>query len=250
MDELADELSSAMIDVDNQIQSTSNECNVEIDGIVGHSDTHMKSIKNHKPVARSASILIRSKLLILSDSESDDESNSGINNKMSQLSARKGKRVNKQKHLNNSICPKDVNRIGLQMALHSSSYTGKRKRSSTISETNQSLNSNLSVNGIQMDCDNDMTDGSSLSESSDECSSEVNFDGDDEQSDFYEVMTKTNKTNQRQRHHNHLHTSRGIDFAVPSVRNPFLTMGLSTPSSYSSSLSSASVLWKRRRRMH
>ena len=251
MEDLVDELSSAMIDVDNQIQSTSNECNVDIDGIVDQTDAHMRSVRNHKPVARSASILIRSKLLILSDSESD-ESNCGINSKMSQLSARKGKRVNKKNnHLSKTLCPKDIDRISLQNPLHSS-YTGKRKRSSTISETNQSLNPNLSVNGLQMDCDNDMTDDSSLSESSDECNSEINCDGDDEQSDFYEVMAKSNKTNQRQRHHNHMHTSRGIDFAVPSARNPFLTMGLSSPSSssYSSSLTSANILWKRRRRMH
>ena len=243
MDELVDELSSTMIDVDHQIQSTSNDA-----------DAHMRPVRSHKPVARSASILIRSKLLILSDSESDDGSNCGIDYKMSQLSARKGKRGNKkQNHLNKGLSHNglDTNGLALQMALHSS-YTGKRKRSSTISEANQGLNTNLSMNGIQMDCDNDMTDGSSLSESSDDYTSEVNFDGDDEQSDFYEVMAKSNKSNQRQRHHNHLHNPRAIDFAVPSVRNPFLTMGLSSASSssYSSSLSSANVLWKRRRRMH
>lgn len=242
MDELVDELSSTMIDVDHHIQSTSNDA-----------DAHMRPIRSHKPVARSASILIRSKLLILSDSESDEESNGGIDNKMSQLSARKGKRGNKkQNHLNKSGCDQEINGSALQMALSSSSYTGKRKRSSTISEANHSVHNNVSANGIQMDCDNDMTDGSSLSDSSDDYNSEVNFDGDDEQSDFYEVMAKSNKSNQRQRHHNHMHNPRAIDFAVPSVRNPFLTMGLSSaPSaSYSSSLSSASALWKRRRRMH
>lgn len=242
MDELVDELSSTMIDVDHHIQSTSNDA-----------DAHMRPVKSHKPVARSASILIRSKLLILSDSESDEESNGGLDIKGTQPSTRKGKRANKkQNHLNKSLCHNEGNGLALQMALHSSSFTGKRKRSSTISEANQSVNTNLSVNGIQMDCDNDMTDDSSLSESSDDYTSEVNFDGDDEQSDFYEVMTKSNKTNQRQRHHNHMHNPRAIDFAVPSVRNPFLTMGLTSApsSSYSSSLSSANVLWKRRRRMH
>jgi len=242
-----------MIDVDvHHIESTSNADVIAINGQSdGQRDIEMRSAKNQKPVARSASILIRSKLLILSDSESDDDSNGGLNSKTNQMSARKAKRVNKKQNpLNAKMCPQECHTNGIQMALHSS-YTGKRKRSSTISEANHSSNTNLTLNGIQMDCDNDMTDTSSLSESSDDYNSDNNFDGDDEQSDFYEVI-KSNKSTQRQRHHNHSHSSRAMDFAVPSTRNPFLTMGLSsaTSSSYSSSLSSASMLWKRRRRMH
>ncbi|XP_054165913.1 uncharacterized protein LOC128963431 [Oppia nitens] len=248
MDELADELSSTMIDVDHHI-NTSNVPNNGNHDIDGQTDAIMRSVKSQKPVARSASILIRSKLLILSDSESD-ESNCGSNSKTNQMSARKAKRNNKKQNPLNSktLYQKDYHNNGYQMSLHSTSYTGKRKRSSTISEPNHSSTStNVS---IQMDCDNDMTETSSLSETSDDYNSDYDFDGDDEQSDFYEVI-KTNKTPQRQRHHNHSHTSRAIDFAVPSVRNPFLTMGLSPAStSFNSTFSSANMLWKRRRRMH
>jgi hypothetical protein len=254
MDELVDELSSALIDVEDNGLNKNIDNYIDIDMNQSHekSSQMMRSVKNHKPVTRTASILIRSKLLILSDSESDDDHNCGINSKMSQLSARKGKRINKkQNNLNKSLCQNQTNQFRLQMQSHCSPYVGKRKRSSTISEANQSSNTNQSLNGIQMECDNNISDTSSLSESSDDYNSDVNFDGDDEQSDFYEVIAKTNKNN-KQRHHNHSHIGRAIDFAVPSARNPFLTMGLSSSSnsSYNSNLSSANMLWKRRRRMH
>jgi len=234
MDELVDELSSAMIDVDNC--GASND--IDVNSIQSNAESLIKSQKNHKPVTRSASILIRSKLLILSDSESDDDTKN-------RLLARKCKRINKkQNNLNKNLYTNERqlnDKLRLQMQL---TYTGKRKRSSTIGEPNQS-NSSIT----QMECDTAISETSSLSETSDDYDSDNNFDGDDEQSDFYEVIAKS-KNNTKQRHHNH---SRPIDFAVPSARNPFLTMGLSSSSntsSYSSSLSSANMLWKRRRRMH
>jgi len=238
MDELVDELSSAMIDVDNCGANCAASNDIDINSI--QSNAEMKSQKNHKPVTRSASILIRSKLLILSDSESDDDTKN-------QLLARKCKRINKkQNNLSKNLYTNERqlnDKLRLQMQL---TYTGKRKRSSTISEPNQS-NPNPSI--TQMECDTAISEASSLSETSDDYDSDNNFDGDDEQSDFYEVIAKS-KNCTKPRHHNH---SRPIDFAVPSTRNPFLTMGLSSSSatsSYSSSLSSANMLWKRRRRMH
>lgn len=248
MDELVDELSYAMIGVDvdetsnNNINGSPNDCNHKVsfdkDNQESTKDTVMKTVKSHKPVTRSASILIRSKLLILSDSESEDESaNAKINGKMSLLGKKMKQRLSKKK--DKLRLEQERQRPNPQLNTNSSDgLTGKRKRSSTISD-GCSSGAAGGHSTTQMECDE--SDSSSLSETP--YNSDVNCDGDDEQSDFYEVIAKSSKSSSKSRHNHHPRH----EFNIPT-RNPFMTMGLSSPGTSNSTASS--IIWKRRRRMH
>lgn len=251
MDELVDELSYAMIGVDvdetsnKGINGESNDCNHQVnldkDNQDSTKDAVMKIVKSHKPVTRSASILIRSKLLILSDSESEDESaNAKINGKMSLLSKKMKQRLSKKK--DKLRIEQERQKLCYQQQLNTNSsdgLTGKRKRSSTISDGCSSSLSTTGHSTSQMECDE--SDSSSLSETP--YNSDVNCDGDDEQSDFYEIITKSSKSSSKSRHNHHPRH----EFNIPT-RNPFMTMGLSSPGTSNSTASS--IIWKRRRRMH
>lgn len=255
-----------------------------------------KSSRNGKPVARSASILLRSKVLILSDSESEEEHSqssrgSESRSKSGQSSSRKGKgRKSRKKSVGvNSVkgfCPfgGETNYGNLSvpgysgLQVHSAPVTsGKRKRSTTTSFSASGEHSDhhhhhgnkmeTSDTIDTMDMDN-VYDSSSLSESSTgtDCEGQGYDEADDEQSDFYEVMSRVGGEDGRSdmsgrpggrkyHHHHHHHHRASKPMMVP--RNPFATVTASPPpgpsssvpaSSSAGSTPSAAVYWKRRKR--
>ncbi|KAI1304128.1 hypothetical protein HDE_01988 [Halotydeus destructor] len=232
-----------------------------------------------RPVTRSASILLRSKVLILSDSESEDNEDNmasasvpatepaSIQDKIANVSSLKRRNVRKNRH-KKTVADKKLLGSGNPFA-SSNQCSGKRKRSATIS---MSMSTDLSSSGhhhgqrvtdgqsagpgdanMAMDCE--CFESSSLSETSDD---EYHYDeADDEQSDFYEVMAKTgcssssSSANQLSpsstRHHGR---SKYTNHSLPLHKNPFALITASTSSTPSSSFNSSSsnVIWKRRKR--
>jgi hypothetical protein len=209
-----------------------------------------------KPVARSASILLRSKVLILSDSESDDgdsSARSAINPgsssaNSSSLNRKKLKKQKRKKSDKPSLVP--TNPFALNQCF------GKRKRSTTISFSMSGesagtsgtgdasmTNGKSDTTGMAMECESYEFDSSSLSDSS----INSDYDGkhfeeaDDEQTDFEGISTLPHTKSARVRH------SHG---SKPILRNPFalVTANESTPSSSFTSAGSSAALWKRRRR--
>lgn len=235
MEDLVNELSCTMIDVDESSATALQRDLVSGDGDEEVEMCQQQQSKHHKPVARSASILIRSKLLILSDSETEDDDRCPEQRSFN----RKNKHRLKSKKQEPLLHRAQLHQNVMQML---APFSGKRKRSSTVSEGTSTASTSTATQ--QMECDA-ITDSSSLSESP--CNSDVNCDGDDEQSDFYEVISRTTKSTHKIKHHNH---SRPVDFPVPRS-NPFRTMGIQSPgSSYNSSLATSNMFWKRRRRAH
>lgn len=188
--------------------------------------------KNNKPVNRTASIINRSKLLMLSDSESDNE------DVLDKKRFSKHLRISKPKSYN----------------LKSKSYIkmlckGKRKRNSAseMGTSNSLFAASTSTSGLNeeklssrckgdsMECDHCDSSSSELSDSPTEC----NFDGDDEQSDFYDCSTSHTP---RSRNRNYCHSKPLKEFKKPV--NPFFTVDLE--SHHSASIN----LWKRRRPLH
>ena len=160
MDQLANDLSFAMIDVDNDIcfrselrsnplhldssrRPTKDKSNLSILGI-GDLKKSKSSFgckqKNNKPIMRSASILLRSKVLILTDSDSEDGEKDGQSGLISdikhpirtfdfcsltrkpKLKKPKRKKEEKEERLFGQLCINQTNFI---------QYFGKRKRSTT-----------------------------------------------------------------------------------------------------------------------
>ena len=266
-----------------------------------------KTSRNGKPVARSASILLRSKVLILSDSESEEEHSqssrgSESRSKSGQSSSRKAKgRKSRKKSIGanavKGFCPfgGETNYGNLSvpghsgLQVHSAPVTsGKRKRSTTTSFSasgehsdhhhhhhgNKMDTTDTTIDTMDMD---NVYDSSSLSESSigTDCEGQAYDEADDEQSDFYEVMSRvggddgsgdmSGRPAGRKYHHHHHRASKPM--MVP--RNPFATITASPPpgpsssaavsssvtvsssaavSSSAGSAPSAAVYWKRRKR--
>lgn len=217
MEELVDELSGTTIDG------------------YPNKDIPMKA-KNIKPVNRTASIINRSKLLILSDSETDDE------DILDKKRFSKYLRISKQK--NNSLRSKNSKFLS----------KGKRKRNSTseIALGTNSSSCSQNHNGLHqnkhliyrnkseyMDFEPDNC-GSDSSELTDDSPTECNFDGDDEQSDFYD--SNANATPHSYRNGDRCKSRSKSEFKIPSKPvNPFFVVDLQD--SHHSSLS----LWKRRK---
>ncbi|XP_053214618.1 uncharacterized protein LOC128397875 isoform X1 [Panonychus citri] len=182
--------------------------------------------KLSKPILRSASILLRSKKLILSDSESEDGGDKSgdplclippQSKEMKEIpgpfgdypaSLSRKHRMKKQKRKKES---KDERLFG-QLCVGQSNfnqYFGKRKRSTTVNnqqstsggiDETHGMNDDHGNNGgnsnsyqlNSMDCESQSDcDSSSLSESV--CDSDHFAEADDEQSDFHEVMSRSKK---------------------------------------------------------
>ena len=231
--------------------------------------------KSGKPVARCASILLRSKGLILSDSDSEeiDESpehkraNESIESghQASSLSISRKHRMKKQKRKTD----KAENQLSIASYNHNQ-YFGKRKRSTSLfshsvedasGSTNENKTGNVNESHLpadvttnrqqKMDCDSQSYDSSSLSESL--YSSDQFFDADDEQSDFYEVISRTGHQ-QKVSSANQKYQKQGkskYHTSIPIPKNPFASVP-STPSSScnSSNCLSSALIWKRRRKNH
>ncbi|RWS27567.1 hypothetical protein B4U80_05187 [Leptotrombidium deliense] len=295
MDELANDLSCAMIAVD------VNECEIITDRLksdeetsphkmgkdkcfsIANSDTNntgsvisvngfnksKKSVqksnqkRQNKPVSRSASILLRSQVLVLSDSDSDDFGNSNAGNEEDKLrlttgqvynclsltrKSRMKKHKRKKDEKEHKFCHLTIGQS------HYNQYYGKRKRSTSVfanvtdDTTHTTVSGDSASNAFNqhqsMDCDDSSADSSSLSES--EIESDQIAEADDEQSDFYEVISRSNKEmSAKSFQKGKLHHS------VPIPRNPFASVPSTPSSSFNSmSSSSAALLWKRRRRNH
>lgn len=220
-----------------------------------------------KPVARSASILLRSKVLILSDSESDDGDSSArsaalpttATSSSANSSSLNRKKLKKQRRKKGDKQPLVAgNPFSLNQCF------GKRKRSTTISfsmsgesaagtsghghngETVTNGNGD-NVNTMAMECERYDIESSSLSDSSinSDYDSKQFEEADDEQTDLEGMANLPHAKSSRIRHS---HISKTV------MRNPFalVTASESTPhtsSSYGSSgVASSAPLWKRRRR--
>lgn len=233
------------------------------------------SRSHRKFVTRTASILLRAKALILSDSDSDDLQSS-------ESSGRPCKAVRKKvKHSRRSKGSSD-HCLSLSFD-HSHPVCGplygKRKRCSTMTFTTsgeqsvpcKSLSHTKSAESQKMDlscspCNKscfadcmelDQDETSSLSDTSIECNSQNYDEADDEQSDFNEVLEKskdlpTASTSRppAQRSISHQsHQSTSKIRSAPVLRNPFATITASSSDRIerTSSIGSSS-LWKKRRR--
>jgi len=217
MDELADEFSGTCLDGD----------------VTNSKDVPMKS-KNIKPANRTASIINRSKLLILSDSETDEEGD------LNKKHFSKHLRISKQKAT--YWKPRNYSKMLSK---------GKRKRNSASEVTvcpnnifatgSSGLNctsNRVKSDSMEIECDNCDSDSSVLS---DEPPTECNFDGDDEQSDFPE----SNANASRFRNRVYCHSRSKLEFKMPSrPANPFFTVDLE------SHHPPPTALWKRRRPLH
>ncbi|RWS07292.1 hypothetical protein B4U79_03188 [Dinothrombium tinctorium] len=220
--------------------------------------------KSNKPVARSASILLRSKVLVLSDSDSEEFDANGIGNEEDRLRLTTGLVYNclsltRKSRMKKHKRKKDEKEHKFsQLSISQSNYNqyyGKRKRSTSLfaNGVDEGAHSNDATSSAfnqhqSMDCDDSSAESSSLSES--ECETDHFVEADDEQSDFYEVMSRTSEdpstrttlkcTSKSKYYH-----------SIPIPRNPFASVP-TTPSSSFNSLnsSSTSILWKRRRRNH
>lgn len=207
-----------------------------------------------KPVARTASILLRSKVLILSDSETDDEDSSLRSDKSGGQEPQAGsslrrKKVKKHKRKK----PDKQGLIAGNPFGNLNQCSGKRKRSTTISFTLSGESAGgpggdpmqTTSDGLAQSMECEAYDySSSISESSVNSDIERPFEeADDEQSDFYEVISKTSS-------HNKGKSSKGHHHRPPMAKNPFALVTASESSTPSSSFTSGSsaLLWKRRRR--
>ena len=181
---------------------------------------------HRKFVTRTASILLRAKALILSDSDSDDHSlqsseSSGRPCRVARKKLKHGRRVKSV----GDTCPTglsssyDQSAAGHATATTTTPLYGKRKRCSTLTFTTSGEHSSLpcrsSVSSraaaaaadghLKMDTscspcgrscfadcmELDQEDTSSLSDTSVECGSRNYDEADDEQSDFHEVLEKS-----------------------------------------------------------
>lgn len=197
-------------------------------------------MKMSKAVNLTASLINRSKLLMLDDSESDPEANE---QQQQQRPQRRHKRVGRRANI---IHNKLLSR-------------GKRKRKSAAELGQRDEQQPSTSSGKSGEQPNDSMEvefgkGSSISSSdndSDICPVESSFDGDDEQSDFCDSSTSTSLTRSRARAQQQHHSRSKIEFKVPSQPcNRFSTIGFDpVPSSSSSSSSSSATtsLWKRRK---
>ena len=223
--------------------------------------------KNNKPVNRTASIINRSKMLMLSDSESEpDEEMSGD---------KRNGRSSKHLRLAKQKSPMCVPNWRMAQSSYSKMFAkGKRKRNSAsetvvISSATAAANSNnifaagpsglqsiTKLDSMDIECgdqfdqessdDDDASDDDcDDSELSDESTTECNFDGDDEQSDFYDANTHTHPPH-RYRNRIYCHSRPKLEFKIPSnPSNPFWSVVDLEPHH-----SQAMNLWKRRRPLH
>lgn len=247
--------------------------------------TLSSKVKSSKPVLRSASILLRSKKLILSDSESDEgdrhdgpncprllpgastSSNADRNvpRLFSDYSNWPPKRDRIKKHRRKKEQVKEERSFG-QLFLAQSAYPqsfGKRKRSTNPHNHSNSVCSddvNIPPSGMlphdemkdvnQMDFEDSAScESSSLSESN--CDSDHFAEADDEQSDFYEFISRSSQkgfSNQMSKPYGE-HKTEKYTSSMPIPSNPFASIP-PTPSSSFNSLSgpSSAILWKRRRK--
>lgn len=101
----------------------------------------------------------------------------------------------------------------------------------------------------KMDCDLLSCDSSSLSESI--CDSDHFVDADDEQSDFYEVISRSNKEFSKPVSSCKSITRGKYSPSIPIPKNPFASVPPTPSSSYNSLTGpSSAMIWKRRRRNH
>lgn len=241
------------------------------------------SRSHRKFVTRTASILLRAKALILSDSESDDLQSSESSGRTCRAARKKVKHNRRSKASGDAFLSMSHEHLAGPSTNTSTPLYGKRKRCSTMTFTSssgehpiscksmahtrtadsQKMDTSCSPSGKAcfVDCmELDQDDTSSLSDTSVECGGPNYDEADDEQSDFphHEVMDK-NKLNtllpsssptrlvvsQRSQHQSRSSRSG----AAPVLRNPFASISASSSDRMerTSSIGSSS-LWKKRRR--
>lgn len=231
MDELVDELSGTTIDGD--INKVSSECSTRnllklFSSIQTKPQDVPMKLKNQKFINRTASIISRSKLLILSDSESEDEVTIDKRRFSKYLHISKPRNSGWRSRLDHSKWP----------------TKGKRKRNSgsdnvfaSTSGTQPVKNLKTKSDSMEIECKS-----SSSSDLSDSCPTDGNFDGDDEQSDFYDSSVKPSITKNRILCH-----KPKFEFKIPGKPvNPFFNFDFETHLASSPN----SNLWKRRRPTH
>lgn len=263
--DLVDELSGTTLDGDgtnnNKVHTNFVTLNIEFLLIFSIFDLQDSvKTKSIKPVNRTASIINRSKLLMLdSDSESEDDEMGSVDKKR----CSKHIRVSKQKTAPNGTWRSSGH-------IHNATYSkvlskGKRKRNSTadalhhgnLASTSTSPftlhpenlfaagPSGLQNESMDVECDHHEGGGDSdVSDSnlSEDSPAEFNFDGDDEQSDFHDASSAGHASSARHRNRIYSHT-RSKEFKIPTnPSNPFWSVA-DLDANHSSSIS----LWKRRR---
>lgn len=241
---------------------------------------------HRKFVTRTASILLRAKALILSDSDSDELQSSESSGRPCRAARKKIKHNRRSKGSGDACLSLSYDHLPGPAGHHSSSTPlyGKRKRCSTLTFTTsgehnhqpQSLQCksvshtksgelqkmDISCSPCNKSCyadcmELDQEETSSLSDTSVECNSQNAYDeADDEQSDFNEVLEKnrnlpsvTSSSSTRSSGQRSQHLSSSKIRSAPVLRNPFATITASSSDRMerTSSIGSSS-LWKKRRR--
>ena len=236
------------------------------------------SRSHRKFVTRTASILLRAKALILSDSDSDELQSSESSGRPCRAVRKKMKHNRRSKASGDQCLSLSYGHMTGPSSHSVTPLYGKRKRCSTltfttsgeqsvpcksVSHTQRSAESqkmdtscspcNKSCFGDCMELDQEET--SSLSDTSVECNSQNYDEADDEQSDFTEVLEKSrhlptaSSSSRSSAQRSSQHQSAKIRSALPVLRNPFATITASSSDRMerTSSIGSSS-LWKKRRR--
>lgn len=257
MDELVDELSGTTIDEEptkKRTDSMKNFDDLDDDDLLSRKSSvknKSKVIPNH--VERCASIINRSKLLILSDSESNEEDCEERQNPSKHIRLFRSKYgfnhpINRsQREQQFKILSKQKRKNGCGFGIESNALSCSSSSKPHSIKIEANLIKNLKTkNDLTMEIDH--LSSSDLS-SDDGLTSECNFDGDDEQSDFYDSSLIDDRSS-RHRSHNHHHqayrahqTKSKLEFKIPRPLNPFSVDHFETHSP-------GNHHWKRRKGMH
>lgn len=228
--------------------------------------TKMKPKSRPKPAAtRSSSSLInRSKLLMLSDSETTDDEclmNKSVKYlRISRKNSNNGKIVFKGKRKRNSTSE------NLHLTSSSLANAAFSELFLQCPSTSRAATTSMEVDPLHHASSSSESTSSDLS---DTCPTENNFDGDDEQSDFCEfdpqsssrdvdnnkVTCNNNHSHPRKSrryHHQHYHARAKTEFKIPHLRpfNPFATAtidGSKSGSPVSSAALLGTAIWKKRK---
>lgn len=229
---------------------------------------------HRKFVTRTASILLRAKALILSDSDSDELQSSESSGRPCRAVRKKIKHNRRSKASGDHCLSLSFDHLTGPSTHSGTPLYGKRKRCSTLTFTTSGEQSLPCKSGSHMrpaetqkmdtscspcnkgcfaDCmELDQEETSSLSDTSVECHSQNYDEADDEQSDFNEVLEKSRNlptaSSSRSSGQRSQHQSAKVRSA-PVLRNPFATITASSSDRMerTSSIGSSS-LWKKRRR--
>lgn len=170
--------------------------------------------------------------MILSDSESNDDEifEKQCSSKYPRFSKQRNPSWKAKEH--SKIIPKRKRNSGSSLEVQS----GNTLISSLLAE---SLIKDKARKKIDPMMDVDKYSSSDLS---DDCPTESNFDGDDEQSDFYDCSLENQSRHHHHHHRHHSQIKQKLEFKMPKPVNPFSVDFAETHSPNNH--------WKRRRAMH